>query len=44
VRDKLNAIGMEVVNNTPKEFAAAIAAERPQWAKIIKEAGITPTN
>ena len=44
VRDKLNAIGMEVVNNSPKEFAAAIAAERPQWAKIIKEAGITPTN
>jgi len=44
VRDKLNAIGMEVVNNSPKEFAAAIAAERPQWTKIIKEAGITPTN
>jgi tripartite-type tricarboxylate transporter receptor subunit TctC len=44
VRDKLNAIGMEVVNNSPKEFAAAIAAERPQWAKIIKEAGIAPTN
>jgi tripartite-type tricarboxylate transporter receptor subunit TctC len=44
VRDKLNAIGMEVVNNSPKEFAAAIAAERPQWAKIIKEAGIKPTN
>ena len=44
VRDKLNAIGMEVVNNSPKEFTAAIAAERPQWAKIIKEAGIAPTN
>ena len=44
VRDKLAAIGMEVVNNSPQEFAAVIAAERPQWAKIIKEAGITPTN
>lgn len=44
VRGKLNAIGMEVVNNSPKEFAAGIAAERPQWAKIIKEAGIKPTN
>jgi tripartite-type tricarboxylate transporter receptor subunit TctC len=44
MRDKLAAIGMEVVNNSPKEFAAAIAAERPQWAKIIKDAGITPTN
>jgi tripartite-type tricarboxylate transporter receptor subunit TctC len=44
VRGKLNAIGMEVVNNSPQEFTAAIAAERPQWAKIIKDAGITPTN
>jgi len=42
VREKLAAIGMEVVNNSPKEFQAAIAAERPQWAKIIKDAGITP--
>ncbi len=44
VRNKLNAIGMEVVNNSPQEFAAAIAAERPQWTKIIKEAAIKPTN
>jgi len=42
VREKLAAIGMEVVNNSPAEFSAAIAAEQPQWAKIIKEAGITP--
>ncbi len=42
VREKLAAIGMEVVNNSPKEFSAALAAERPQLAKIIKEAGITP--
>jgi len=44
VRDKLAAIGMEVVNTSPQEFAAAIAAERPQWAKIIKDAGIAPSN
>jgi len=44
VRAKLAAIGMEVVNSSPKEFAAAIAAERPQWAKIIKDAGIKPAN
>ena len=42
VREKLAAIGMEVVNNSPKEFQAALAAERPQLAKVIKEAGITP--
>jgi tripartite-type tricarboxylate transporter receptor subunit TctC len=42
VREKLAAIGMEVVNNSPKEFQAALAAERPQLEKVIKEAGITP--
>jgi hypothetical protein len=35
---------MEIVNSSPKEFAAALAAERPKWAKVISEAGITPTN
>jgi tripartite-type tricarboxylate transporter receptor subunit TctC len=44
VRAKLNNIGMEIVNSSPKEFAAALAAERPQWAKVISDAGITPTN
>jgi len=44
VRQKLNGIGMEVVGNSPAEFKAAIEAERPQWAKLIKEAGITPTH
>ena len=44
VRAKLTNIGMEIVNSSPKEFAAALAAERPKWAKVISEAGITPTN
>ncbi len=44
VRQKLAAIGMEVVNNSPEQFAAAIAAERPRWARIIKDAGITPAH
>jgi len=44
VRAKLNSIGMEVVGNSPAEFKAAIDAERPQWAKIIKEAGIAPAH
>jgi tripartite-type tricarboxylate transporter receptor subunit TctC len=42
VRARLSNIGMEVVNSSPKEFAAALAAERPQWAKVIAEAGIVP--
>jgi tripartite-type tricarboxylate transporter receptor subunit TctC len=44
VRGKLASIGMEVVGNSPAEFKAAIDAERPQWANIIKEAGITPAH
>ena len=44
VRKKLSDIGMEVIGNSPAEFAAAIAAERPQWAKVIKDAGIAPSN
>jgi len=44
VRARLNKIGMEIVNSSPKEFAASLDAERPQWAKVIKDAGITPVN
>lgn len=44
VRAKLNGIGMEVVGNSPAEFKASIDAERPQRARIIKEAGIQPTH
>lgn len=44
VRKRLSAIGMEVVNNSPQEFAAAIKAEAPQWAKVIKDAGIAPSD
>jgi tripartite-type tricarboxylate transporter receptor subunit TctC len=41
VRQRLAKIGMEVVANSPSEFAAALATERPQWAKIMKDANIT---
>jgi tripartite-type tricarboxylate transporter receptor subunit TctC len=40
VRQWLKDIGMEVIGNSPKEFAAVIKAETPQWAKVIKDAGI----
>lgn len=32
--------GLDPIGNTPADFAAAIRTETPQWAKIIKEAGI----
>jgi hypothetical protein len=37
---RLGDAGMEVVANTPTEFAAVIKSELPRWAKLIKEAGI----
>jgi tripartite-type tricarboxylate transporter receptor subunit TctC len=40
VRQRFDAIGMAVIGNTPAEFAAVIAAETPQWAKVIKDAGV----
>ncbi len=42
VRDKLEAIGILALGNTPAEFADMIKAETPYWAKIIKDAGIKP--
>jgi tripartite-type tricarboxylate transporter receptor subunit TctC len=43
VRKRFDELGIEVIGNTPAEFAAAIAAETPQWAKVIRDAGIKPT-
>jgi len=40
VRKRFDALGMEPVGNTPAEFAAEIARETPQWAKVIRDAGI----
>jgi tripartite-type tricarboxylate transporter receptor subunit TctC len=40
VRRRFDELGLDVIGNTPAEFAAAIKAETPQWAKVIREAGI----
>ena len=40
VRKRFDELGMEVIGNTPADFAAVIKAETPQWARVIKEAGI----
>ena len=39
-RDRLAELGLEVIGNTPEEFSAAVRAELPRWAKVIKDAGI----
>jgi tripartite-type tricarboxylate transporter receptor subunit TctC len=40
VRKKMEDLGLDVIGNSPAEFAAVIKAETPAWAKIIKDAGI----
>ena len=40
VRRKFDELGLEPVGNTPAEFAAIIRKEIPEWAKVIKDAGI----
>ena len=40
VRRSLEMLGIDTIGNSPAEFAAVIKAEIPQWAAIIKGAGI----
>ena len=40
VRKNFDELVLEPVGNTPAEFAAIIRKETPEWAKVIKDAGI----
>ena len=40
VRKKFDELGLEPVGNNPAEFAAVLKKEMPEWAKVIKDAGI----
>jgi tripartite-type tricarboxylate transporter receptor subunit TctC len=40
VRKSMAQQGLDIIGNSPAEFAAAIKNETPQWAKVIKDAGI----
>jgi tripartite-type tricarboxylate transporter receptor subunit TctC len=44
VKKQFAETGLEPIGNTPTEFAAAIKTETPQWAKVIKDAGIKLSN
>ena len=41
-REKFAALGMETVVRSSDEFTAAIRAETPVWARLIKQMGIAP--
>jgi tripartite-type tricarboxylate transporter receptor subunit TctC len=39
-RKRLVDLGLDVVGNSPSEFAALIEREIPQWGRVIRQAGI----
>jgi hypothetical protein len=42
MKERLAALGYDLVASTPKEFATRIAAEIEMWAKVIRAANIKP--
>lgn len=40
VKAKMEAIGVESVNQTPDQFAATLRADADKWGKLVKELGI----
>jgi tripartite-type tricarboxylate transporter receptor subunit TctC len=40
VRTRFQELGLDMVGSSPEEFAAVIRTEIPQWARVIKGAGI----
>jgi tripartite-type tricarboxylate transporter receptor subunit TctC len=37
---RLSELRLEVIGNSPEQFAAAIRSVLPKWAKLIKDSGI----
>jgi tripartite-type tricarboxylate transporter receptor subunit TctC len=44
VRKTMQEQGLDIIGNSPAEFAAVIKTETPAWAKVIKDAGIKASN
>jgi tripartite-type tricarboxylate transporter receptor subunit TctC len=40
VRSKLEGLGLQLVGNTPAQFAAIVRTEMPMWGDVIRKAGI----
>jgi tripartite-type tricarboxylate transporter receptor subunit TctC len=39
VRERLQGMGIEVVGNTPEQFAAFMRSETVKWGRIVKDSG-----
>ncbi|MCW5746219.1 MAG: tripartite tricarboxylate transporter substrate binding protein [Alphaproteobacteria bacterium] len=44
MRKKFAAMGLDTVGSTAEEAKAAIVGDIPKWGKVIKDAGIKPSN
>jgi tripartite-type tricarboxylate transporter receptor subunit TctC len=44
MKQKFAALGLDTVGSTPEETHAAIAADIPKWAQVIKDANIKSGN
>ena len=42
VRDKFSAQGVDVIGSTPEQFGAHLREQSARWAKVVREAGVTP--
>jgi tripartite-type tricarboxylate transporter receptor subunit TctC len=40
VQTSLRTLGLDLIGNSPAEFAEVIKTETPQWATVIRNAGI----
>jgi len=44
VKEHMSKLGLEPVGSTPEELDAHIRSEVAKWAKVIKDAGIVPSD
>ena len=42
VRDRLTAIGFDIVAGSPEEFGAFMKAEVERWTRVVERGGIKP--
>jgi tripartite-type tricarboxylate transporter receptor subunit TctC len=42
VVEKFAAQGVDVIGSTPEQFAAHLREQSTKWAKVVKDAGVTP--
>ncbi|GAB2460333.1 tripartite tricarboxylate transporter substrate binding protein [Comamonas humi] len=41
IQEKFASLGLEIIANTPEEFAAFLRKDIAKWAKVVKESGAT---